>query len=74
MTATFRTRLAEVCAALNAHGARYVLMGAPAMQLCGFARTTRDIDILIEPSVENAGRVLSALGGGPWAGQGMARP
>jgi hypothetical protein len=31
------------------------------MQLWGTSRATRDIDILIEPSIENASRVLRAL-------------
>jgi predicted nucleotidyltransferase len=55
------TRLAEVCARLNHHGANYVLVGASALQLWGSTRATRDVDILIEPTVENAGRVLAAL-------------
>ncbi|MFQ6047397.1 MAG: nucleotidyltransferase [Gemmatimonadales bacterium] len=55
------TRLAGVCKALNQAGARYVLVGAAAMQLWGSTRATRDIDILIERTVENAKRVLSAL-------------
>jgi hypothetical protein len=38
-----------------------VLAGARALQLWGSARATRDIDILIEPTVENAARVLAAL-------------
>jgi len=58
----YRTHLAEVCACLNETDARYVLIGAVAMQLWGTTRATRDIDILIEPTVENAGRVLEALG------------
>lgn len=57
----FRTQLAEVCFLLNQAGAKYVLAGARALQLWGSSRGTRDIDILIEPSVENAGRVLAAL-------------
>lgn len=57
-----RTQLAEVCHHLNQHGARYVLIGARAMQLWGTTRATRDIDILIEATVENAGRVLAAVG------------
>ncbi len=60
MTA-FQTSLAAVCDLLNREGARYVLIGARAMQLWGTTRATRDIDILIEATVENAGRVLSAL-------------
>lgn len=57
----YRTRLAEVCALLNEEDARYVLFGATAMQLWGTTRATRDIDVLIEPTVENARRVLAAL-------------
>jgi hypothetical protein len=55
------TRLAEVCHALNAARARYVLVGAAAMELWGTTRATRDVDILIEPSETNARRVLRAL-------------
>lgn len=65
----YRTHLAAVCALLNEEGARYVLFGAVAMQLWGTTRATRDIDILIEPSEENARRVLAALGG---IGAGLA--
>lgn len=56
-----RTELAEVCALLNESNARYVLVGARAMQLWGTTRATRDIDILIEPTPDNARRVLAAL-------------
>lgn len=55
------TRLASLCAALNAAEVRYVLVGAQAGVLWGHARNTRDFDLLIEPSVENAHRVLAAL-------------
>lgn len=57
----YQTRVARVCSRLNAERARYVLMGATAMQLWGTTRATRDIDILIEPTVANAKRVLRAL-------------
>jgi hypothetical protein len=57
----YETRVAQVCSRLNAERARYLLVGATAMQLWGTTRATRDIDILIEPTVENAGRVLRAL-------------
>ena len=40
------------------------------MQLWGTTRATRDIDILIEPTVENATRVLRALSS---LGFGLAR-
>ena len=57
----YDTRLARVCSRLNAERARYVLVGATAMQLWGTTRATRDIDVLIEPTVANARRVLRAL-------------
>lgn len=55
------TRLAQTCAALNAGRARYVIVGAAAMQLWGTTRATRDIDVLIDPTVANARRVLAGL-------------
>ena len=57
----YETRIAQVCSRLNAEAARYVVVGASAMQLWGTTRATRDIDILIDPTEENAARVLSAL-------------
>ena len=57
----YETRIAQVCSRLNAEEARYVVVGASAMQLWGTTRATRDIDILIDPTEENAARVLSAL-------------
>ena len=56
--------LAGTCSRLNEHEARYVLVGGFAVQLWGAARATQDIDILIEPTVENAARVLDALSEG----------
>ncbi len=53
--------LAGTCGRLNDHEARYVLVGGFAIQLWGAARATKDIDILIEPTIENAERVLAAL-------------
>ena len=56
-----RSRVAQVCALLNAQEARYLVVGATAMQLWGSSRSTRDIDIRIDPTLENAERVLRAL-------------
>lgn len=58
----YESRVARVCSRLNGAKAHYVLVGATAMQLWGTTRATQDIDILIEPTVENARRVLAALG------------
>lgn len=55
------TRVARVCSLLNAAEARYVIVGATAMQLWGTSRATRDVDVLIEPTPDNASRVLDAL-------------
>ena len=57
----YTTRLALVCHELNAQRVRYLVVGASAMQLWGTTRATRDIDILIEPTVANARRTLAAL-------------
>lgn len=53
--------IAQVCSRLNAEQARYLVVGAVALQLWGTSRSTEDIDILIEPTTENAQRVLDAL-------------
>ena len=63
-TVISRGWLAGTCSRLNEHEARYVLVGGFAVQLWGAARATQDIDILIEPTVENAARVLDALSEG----------
>ena len=55
------TRVARVCSLLNSVEARYVIVGATAMQLWGTSRSTRDVDVLIEPTLDNASRVLDAL-------------
>ncbi len=52
---------AQVCAALNRSGAKYLVIGGVACILHGYARTTEDVDILIERTEANAGRVLKAL-------------
>ena len=56
-----QSKLARVCQLLNDQEARYLVVGAMAMQLWGTTRATRDIDILIEPTVANAERVIQAL-------------
>lgn len=60
------SRVARVCALLNAANAHYLVVGGSAAQLWGSSRTTRDIDILIEPTADNAERVLEALSALPF--------
>lgn len=45
----------------NAHNVRYVILGATAFPVHGYARATLDVDIFIEPTVENAERTRAAL-------------
>lgn len=54
-------KVAALCEALNRAGARYVLAGAQAGILWGRVRFTRDIDVLIEPTEQNAQTVLDAM-------------
>ena len=51
----------RICALLNKHAARYVLVGAQASILHGYIRDTSDVDILIPEAVENHARVIAAL-------------
>lgn len=53
--------LLRVCSLLNESGAHYIVCGGHAVILHGFVRTTEDVDIIIEPTEENAARVIAAL-------------
>ena len=53
--------LVTVCRALNEQGARYLVVGGFAVMQHGFLRTTGDIDLLIDPSLENQARAKKAL-------------
>ena len=54
-------RLRDVFASFETHGCEYVVIGGIAAVLHGVPRATFDLDILIEPSLENSRRLLSAL-------------
>lgn len=56
-----RIRVRTLCDALNRHGVRYVLVGTTAGTLWGYVRATKDIDVLIDATVENARHALDAL-------------
>jgi hypothetical protein len=56
--------LVELCRALNAEGARYLLIGGFAVILHGFVRGTKDIDLLVDASPENVRALKRALGTG----------
>lgn len=55
------TPLVRVCRLLNQHGVRYLVVGGYACILHGLVRTTEDVDLLVEESVENYQRVIDAL-------------
>ncbi len=46
---------------LNVHKVEYVIIGATAFPIHGYARATLDIDLFIRPEVENVKRVMEAL-------------
>jgi hypothetical protein len=51
----------RLCRALDEAGARYVLIGGFAVILHGGERTTKDIDLLVDPAPENVERLKQAL-------------
>ncbi len=53
--------LLALCRALRAEGVRYLLIGGFAVILHGFVRTTKDIDILVDPSDDNVAAIKRAL-------------
>jgi hypothetical protein len=53
--------LARLGRSLNAHQVRYVLIGGFAVIAHGGARTTKDVDLLIDPSPDNVAKLREAL-------------
>ena len=53
--------LVALCRKLNEVGAKYLVVGGMAMIQSGYDRTTGDIDLLIETTIENEGKVFAAL-------------
>ena len=53
--------LSRLCSELNLVGARYLVVGGFAIIQAGFPRFTGDIDLLIDPSLENEAKVFQAL-------------
>ena len=51
----------RICRALDEAGARYVLIGGFAVILHGGLRTTKDIDLLVDPEPANVERLKRAL-------------
>ncbi len=51
----------EFIQSLNDSGVRYLIVGGYAVALHGHPRYTRDLDVWVEPSADNAARVVTAL-------------
>ena len=51
----------EFVESLNASGAKYLIVGAHAVAFHARPRATKDFDIYIEPTSDNAERVLTAI-------------
>ena len=51
----------ELLSALNAHGVKYLVVGAYAVLIHAQPRATKDIDILVKPDAENAQATYAAL-------------
>lgn len=51
----------QLLAAFEREGVAYAIFGATALNLHGLARSTEDVDVFIEPTVENVARVRRAL-------------
>jgi hypothetical protein len=54
--------LVALCRALGEEGVRYLLIGGFAVVLHGFVRTTKDIDLLVDPADDNVAAIKKALG------------
>ncbi len=51
----------EFLESLNAHGARYLVVGAHAVAFHARPRATKDLDVYVDPGRGNAERVLAAI-------------
>jgi hypothetical protein len=60
----------DLLSALNRCGAKYLVVGGYAVMLYTEPRYTKDLDVWVEPTAENANRVFRALAefGAPLAG------
>jgi hypothetical protein len=53
--------LRQICAELNRLRAKYIVVGGLAVIQAGYLRFTADIDILIDPQIDNEAAVFEAL-------------
>ena len=53
--------LVILCRHLNEAGVNYVVIGGFAIILNGYTRTTGDVDLLVDSTIENVDRIKQAL-------------
>ena len=63
----------ELLALFNAHRVKYLIVGGYALAFHGAPRMTGDLDLLIQPTPENAERVLNALQAFGFGSVGLTR-
>jgi hypothetical protein len=51
----------DLLAAFNGRGVKFIVVGAHALAAHGLVRATKDLDVWVEPDLDNAERVLAAL-------------
>jgi hypothetical protein len=51
----------DLLAAFNEHGVEFLIVGAHALAAHGLVRATKDLDVWVRPSAENASRVIAGL-------------
>jgi predicted nucleotidyltransferase len=59
--ATTEKLVEELAKLFNEHKVEYVIIGAVALPVYGYVRTTIDCDIFIQPTEENAKKTIAAL-------------
>ena len=61
----------ELFVSLNAKNVRAVIVGGHALAFHGRPRYTKDLDVFVEPSAENAARLIAALDDFGFGGLGL---
>ena len=51
----------DLLAAFNGHGVEFLIVGAHALAAHGLVRATKDLDVWVRPSSDNAARVIAGL-------------
>lgn len=69
---TLAKDLREFIESLSSHGVEFVVVGAHAVAFHGHPRFTGDLDLLVRPAPENAGRLMAALRAFGFASPGLS--